>query len=362
MIYLDYAATSLKRVELLIYIIENIEDFDANPDSIHKLGRKSKKVLEDSRKEIADFLHTTTDKIIFTSGASESNNYIVNNFSNEDYEVITSKIEHPSVLNSLSHSKSNVIYVDCEKNGVVNFDSIVEKITDKTRLVILQHVNNETGAIMPVKKLGEYLKDKDIWYHVDATQSVGHLDVNVEEIHCDSLSFSGHKLGGINGFGVLFLRKNLHNLIYGGEQEDYRRGGTSFVMGAYTLAKSLQKSVDERDYIKNMKKLFLDNIKFDYDVNGSVENSADHILNLYIPFEKNDFLLTYLDMHGICVSAGSACSAGSITNSHVITNMYDEKRAEHSLRFSFGYGNTKEDILKCTSVLNDFYEKNKGKI
>ena len=359
MIYLDYAATSLKRVELIEYIMNNMMDFDANADSIHKMGRLAKKTLENSRHEIAKSLNTTDDRIVFTSGASESNNYIINNFSDESYDIITSKIEHPSILNPLDHNKSNVILIDAQQNGVVDCNEIIRNITPNTKLIILQHVNNETGAIQPVKKLGEYLKDTEIWYHIDATQSVGHVDVDVEDLHCDSLSFSGHKLGGLNGFGVLYIRKDLDNLIYAGEQENYRRGGTSFVMGAFTLEKSLLKSVGEREYIANLKKTFIENIKFKYEINGNVDNSASHILNLYIPFEKNDFLLTYLDMHGICASAGSACSAGSITNSHVIENMYDGQRAEHSVRFSFGFKNTEEEILKAVNVLNDLYEKGK---
>ena len=208
MIYLDYAATSLKRVELIEYIMNNMMDFDANADSIHKMGRLAKKTLENSRHEIAKFLNTSDDRII------------------------TSKIEHPSILNPLDHNKSNVILIDAQQNGVVDCDEIIRNITPNTKLIILQHVNNETGVIQPVKKLGEYLKDTEIWYHIDATQSVGHVDVDVEDLHCDSLSFSGHKLGGLNGFGVLYIRKDLNNLIYAGEQENYRRGGTSFVMGA----------------------------------------------------------------------------------------------------------------------------------
>lgn len=153
MIYLDYAATSLKRVELIEYIMNNMMDFDANADSIHKMGRLAKKTLENSRHEIAKFLNTSDDRIVFTSGASESNNYIINNFSDENYDIITSKIEHPSILNPLDHNKSNVILIDAQQNGVVDCDEIIRNITPNTKLIILQHVNNETGAIQPVKNL-----------------------------------------------------------------------------------------------------------------------------------------------------------------------------------------------------------------
>lgn len=350
MIYFDYAATSVKREEILEYIIKNKEEFDGNPDSLHGKGRQTKKILEDSRREIAKSIGADPRNIIFTSGASEGNNTVINAF--KDGNIITSAIEHDSILNTIDKNRS--ILLDANYDGRISLDDLKKKITDQTKLIAIMFVNNETGAIEPVKEIGEYLKDKDIWFHVDAVQAYGHVDINVDELNCDSLSLSGHKIGGLNGFGIFYMRENLKPFITGGEQEKDRRAGTSFVAGAYSMAKSYPFMVKERAMIKALKAYFIEKLErsnISYEINGSIENSSDHILNLYFKDYKSDFLLTYLDMNGICASAGSACRAGSILPSHVITNMYDEDRATHSIRFSFGYTNTRKDIDKTIEVL-----------
>lgn len=213
---------------------------------------------------------------------------------------------------------------------------------------------------MPVKEIGDFLQDKKIWFHVDCTQALGHVEIDVDSIKCDSASFSGHKIGGLNGFGFLYARKPLENLIYGGEQEAKRRGGTSFVAGAYSMAESIGPSIRENEKLGDLKKLFLENLKVPYEINGNPNLQTNHIVNIYFPFERNDLLMTYLDMNGVCVSAGSACSAGSPEPSYVISNIYDEERARRSIRFSFGFDNKKEDIIKTCELINDFYERNKN--
>lgn len=350
MIYFDNAASAIKREEILKKIWDKKEDFDGNPDSVHGKGRVSKKILEESRGKIAKSIGANPKNIIFTSGASEGNNTVINNFI--DSEIITSAIEHDSILNAIDKDKA--ILLNANEDGLISLEDLKANISENTRLVAIMFVNNEIGAIEPVKEIGQYLKDKDIWFHVDGVQAYGHIDIDVEEINCDSLSLSGHKIGGLNGFGVLYLRKDISPLIKGGEQEKNRRAGTSYVAGAYSMAESFPKMLEERKQIKELKRYFISklsdsNIK--YQINGNPDYSSDHILNLYFPDYKADFLLTYLDMNGICASAGSACRAGSILPSHVITNIYDEERAEHSLRFSFGYQNNKKEIDKCIEVL-----------
>lgn len=350
MIYFDYAATSIKRKDVLAEILADSEKFDGNPDSLHKYGRESKKILEASREKIAQFLNAEANNIIFTSGASESNNTVLSNFRGK--KVLTTNIEHDSILNTVE--KENTIYLPTRPDGSVSFEDFKEQLTDDVKLVSIMYVNNETGVIQPVKEIGQYLKDKDVWFHIDCVQALGHVDIDVDELFCDSLSLSGHKIGGINGFGVLYLRKNLKPFIKGGEQEKDRRAGTSFVMGAHSMAESLDKIFVEREQIKEIKEYFLKKLEetdFTYEINGSVDKASDHILNLYFPHVKNEFLLTFLDMHGICISVGSACRAGSVEPSNVISNMYDEERAGHSVRFSFGFTNTKEDVDKTIEVL-----------
>lgn len=352
MIYLDNAATAIKREEIIKYILDNTSDFDGNPESTHAMGRNSKKILEDSRRKIADSIGANPKNLISTSGATEVNNTVINAF--KDSEIITTAIEHDSILNTIGKDKA--ILLDADKNGQISLDDLKNKISESTKLVAIMFVNNETGSIEPVKEVGEYLADKDIWFHIDAVQAYGHVDIDVEELKCDSLAISGHKIGGLNGFGAMYLRENLPSFMKGGEQEKNRRAGTSFVAGAYSMAESFPKMVKERDKIKELKGYFIDKLSktdINFELNGDIEKTSAHILNIYFADYKSDFLLTYLDMNGVCASAGSACRAGSFLPSHVISNMYDENRANHSIRFSFGYQNSKEDIDKVIEVLSN---------
>lgn len=350
MIYLDNAATGIKREEILQYIIDNKEAFDGNPDSTHAMGRRAKKILEESREKIAESIGADSKNVIFTAGATESNNSVINAF--KDKQIITTAIEHDSILNTIDKSKATIL--EASKDGIISLEDLENKLTDDIKLVSIMYVNNETGAIQPIKEIGEYLVDKDIHFHVDAVQAYGHIDIDVDEIKCDSLSLSGHKIGGLNGFGILYLRNNIKPFITGGEQEKDRRAGTSFVAGAYSMAASFPKMMSERSYIRELKDHFISKLSktnLNYEVNGSMDNSSDHVLNIYFIDYKAEFLLTYLDMNGICASAGSACRAGSVLPSHVITNMYDEDRARNSIRFSFGYQNTMDDIDKTIEIL-----------
>lgn len=352
MIYLDNAATAIKREEIIKYILEHTKDFDGNPESTHAMGRNAKMILEESRRKIAASIGANPKDVIFTSGATEVNNTVINAFKNS--EIITTAIEHDSILNTIG--KDNTVLLKVDKNGQISLDDLKNKVSENTKLVAIMYVNNETGSIEPVKEVGEYLSDKDIWFHIDAVQAYGHVDIDVEELKCDSLAISGHKIGGLNGFGAMYLRENLPSFMKGGEQEKNRRAGTSFVAGAYSMAESFPKMLEEREKIKELKEYFVNELSktdVNFEINGDVEKTSSHILNIYFDDYKSDFLLTYLDMNGICASAGSACRAGSFLPSHVITNMYDEKRANHSVRFSFGYQNTKEEIDKVIEVLSN---------
>ena len=358
--YFDYASTSIKRKDILEKLIDNIDDYNANPSSIHSPGKKTKSYLNEARNKLADEINTDASKIYFTSGATEANNWLVKNFDDESIEIISSNIEHKSILESLNSVKSKIKYIKADKKGRVSLDQVKAAITDKTRLVILMLVNNETGIIQPVKEIGQYLKDKDIWFHVDGVQALGHLDIDVEDMCIDSLALSGHKIGGLNGFGVLYSRERLKPLINGGGQESGIRAGSSNTLAALSMAYSLDSLRGEREKILELKEYFLENLKdIDHEINGDVENSVNHIVNIYFPFVKSDLLLTYLDLKGIYISAGSACNANALEPSYVIENIYDKERAKHSVRFSFGYTNTKEEIDQLIYWLNEMYKKKK---
>lgn len=349
-IYFDYAATSIKRKKILEKIFNKAEFFDGNPDSSHAYGRQAKKILEESRAKIAKSLNADPERIIFTSGASESNNTVLAAFKGE--KILTSNIEHDSIEATYDEDKTIILRAD--KNGLISVDKIKEKLDDDIRLVSIMMVNNEMGAVEPIREIGELLKDREIYFHVDCVQGFGHLDIDVEDLNIDFLSLSGHKIGGINGFGILYARKDLPPLISGGEQEKDRRAGTSFVMGAYSMAESISPMVEERAYIRELKAYLIESLKessLKTFINGDPKNTVDHIVNIYFEDFKADFLLTYLDMNGICVSAGSACRAGTVLPSKVIERIYDKNRAEHSIRISLGFENTKEQIGKLISVL-----------
>lgn len=355
MIYFDYAATSIKRREIFEDVLNNFENFDANPHSIHGMGRKSHEILEDSREKIANSLGVQKDNIIFNSGASEGNNTIIRHFTDCGYKFLCCETDHPSVLNSLRNLNSGFEYLNLDKHGRIILDDLEKKLDEKT-VLILTLVNNETAVYQELDKISDILKDKDVHLHIDNVQGYGHIDFDFER--ADSISLSGHKIGGINGFGVLYCNKNIHNLIYAGEQEKKRRGGTSFTIGAYSMAKSYDKIVLERDLIRKIKYNFIHELKsleIPFEINGDLENSSDHILNLYFPFINSDLLLTYLDMNGICASAGSACSAGSLEESHVIKAIYGEERAKKSIRFSFGFTNSIQDIKYTAEKIKEIY-------
>ncbi|MDO5048095.1 MAG: cysteine desulfurase family protein [Anaerococcus sp.] len=349
MIYLDYAASSIKRKEILQEILDNMEDFDGNPASTHASGRRAKEILEGAREKLARSIGADKDEIVFTSGASESNNTIIENFKGK--KILTSNIGHDSILNPVNGA--NTIYLKADQEGMISIDDL-KKNLDGVSLLALTYVNNELGSIQRVEEIGEILAKRKVHFHLDAVQAYGHLDIDVKKIKCDSLSLSGHKIGGLNGFGLLYLKGQVKPLIKGGDQEKDRRAGTSYTMGAFSMAKAFDKAILERDHIREIKKYFLEKLQgrsIEFEVNGSLDKSSDHIVNLYFPKLKSDFLLTYLDMNGILASAGSACRAGSLKPSKTIANVYGEERASHSIRFSFGFTNTKEDIDKVVEVL-----------
>lgn len=353
MIYFDYAATSLFREDIFKYIYENLEDFNGNTESTHAYGRSSKKILEESRVSIAKSLNADVKNIYFNSGASEGNNTILKMF--DDVEILTTNIEHSSIANNIGN---DTIFLPINSSGIINLDDLKNKISNQTKIVSIQYINNEVGTIQPVIEIGEFLKENydDIWFHVDAVQAYGHIDIDVKKIKCDSLVISTHKIGATKNFGIFYCNRDFKPLIVAGDQEHSMRGGTGNTIGAFAAAKSYEKMLKERDHILNLKNYFLEKIKnsnINYEINGDINNQAPHILNLYFKDYKTDFLLTYLDMHGVCVSSGSACKSGSHVPSKVVSNIYDENRARHSIRFSFGYKNTFEEIDKTIEILGD---------
>lgn len=358
--YFDYAATSMIRKNLIQELMNDIDLYQANTSSIHSKGRDAKIHLDQAREKIAKYIGANMNDVYFTSGATEANNTVINHFAKMGGRIVTTNIEHKSILEPVEKLAGDAIFIPVKEDGKISLEDLKASITEDTRLVAVMYVNNETGIIQPIKEIGQYLEDKDIWFHVDAVQALGHIDIDVNEIKADSLSLSGHKIGGLNGFGVLYTKKNMQPLILGGNQEHGQRAGTSNLLGAVSMANSIELLDEEQDHIKEIKEYFLEGLTdIEHELNGDLEFASNHIVNVYFPFVKSDLLLTFLDLKGVSVSAGSACNANTLEPSYVIENMYDKDRAKRSIRFSFGFSNTKEEVDELISYLKEMRDRKK---
>lgn len=365
-IYLDYAATNPLDREILSKMMM-VSTHYGNPSSIHKIGKNAKTRLERARELIADNIMTDPNEIVFTSGATESNNTVLESVSraHKNAHIITTKLEHKSILETLEQDKNiEVSFVDTDSEGLINIDDLKSKIKDNTKLVTIHYVNNETGTIQSVKEIGELLKDTDVLFHVDAAQALGHVPLIMSELDVDYMSISGHKIGAPKGIGLLYIKNGskLNPLMYGGEQERGRRAGTENLIYAHAISVGVRKAVrdfDERSTTEQrLKELFLselDSLGVPYELNASKKVSP-HIVNIYLPFVTTDIMLTRLDLKDVYVSGGSACNAGTVQPSHVITEMYDEKRANQSIRVSLNYMTTEDEIKGAAQVFSEIYE------
>lgn len=369
-VYADYAATTPVDRDILKNIIDNADEF-GNPSSIHKAGKRAKAQLEKARRQTAALLNASASEIIFTSGATEANNMAIRGVigRRDRPHVITTEVEHASVLNTFRalEADAEVTYVPADERGVVDMGALKRALREDTALVSIMLVNNETGVMQPIYEIREMLSGSDALLHVDAVQAFGHMTVDVEDLGVDLLSLSAHKLYGPKGVGLLYKSKDVHldPVITGGSQERDARGGTENTMWIQAMAAAMQKASDEmtRRSIREMqlKELLLNTLtsaEIPFQVNGDVNQSASHIINLYFPWTDAEFLLTALDMAGICLSAGSACHAGTLEPSHVLSSMYGETdRSTKSIRFSFSYMMTDEEIERIAEALGDIYER-----
>ena len=361
-VYLDNASTTAMRPEVIQEMTKvMLEDF-GNPSSTHSFGRNAKTILELSRKSIAKHLNATAQEIIFTSGGTEANNWIMRS-AVEDLKVqriITSKIEHHAVLHTVwalqEEYKIQVDYVNVNPDGSLDLTHLSNLLSDeKKTLVSLMHVNNETGAILDLERVGLICKQYNALFHSDTVQSVGKTEIDLQKTPVDFILASAHKFHGPKGIGFAFVRKNsgLQPLLFGGEQEKGLRAGTEAVHQIAGMAKALsisyEKLEEERAYISDIKKYLIEQLEIhfpDFRINGKKEDFYN-IINIILPFssDKTSMLLFSLDMKGIAVSRGSACQSGSIRPSHVLNEMLSEADLKlPNLRISFSHYNTKEDI------------------
>lgn len=361
-VYLDNASTTAIRAEVIQEMTKVMTEEYGNPSSTHSLGRAAKNILELSRKSIAKNLNATAQEIIFTSCGTEANNWILRS-AVEDLQVkriITSKIEHHAVLyTALVLEKEydiQIDYVNVKPNGEIDITHLVELLSqEKKTLVSLMHVNNETGTILDLERIGRICQEHNVLFHSDTVQSIGKTTIDLQTIPVDFVVASAHKFHGPKGVGFAFIRKNsgLQPLFFGGEQEKGLRAGTEALHQIAGMAKALELCYTnleaEQNHIIELKNYLISQLKTefpDFKINGT-PNGFYTVLNVLLPFApaKTSMLLFHLDMKGIAVSRGSACQSGSIKPSHVLAEMLSEEDLKKpSLRISFSHYNTKDDI------------------
>lgn len=360
-IYLDNAATTMVREEVVHEMTKYYRELYGNPSSIYDFGQQAKKALNHSREVIASFINANPDEIYFTGGGSESDNWaikgIADKWKHKGNHIITSKIEHHAVLHTCEYLEKNgfeVTYLDVDPDGLINLEQLKASIRENTILITIMYANNEIGTIQPIKEIGEIAKSHGILFHTDAVQAFGHLSIDVKELGIDLLSASAHKVHGPKGLGFLYVRKGvkIENLIHGGAQERKLRAGTENVPGICGFAKAVEITKDrmDEDLLKitemrdRLMKLIPENIP-NVKLNGHPTLRLPGNVNFSFEFIEGESLLLYLDMEGISASSGSACTSGSLDPSHVLMAIgLPHEIAHGSLRLSLSEFNTLEEV------------------
>ncbi|MDT3959356.1 cysteine desulfurase family protein [Staphylococcus kloosii] len=373
-VYADNAATTPVKQPVIDKMMELYTLHYGNPSSIHSIGRDARKYLDESRRAIAQMLGAKTNEVIFTSGATESNNTAIKGIAykhqHKGKHLIASKIEHHSVLHvfeQLENEGFTVTYLDVDEQGIIDIEQLKNAINDDTILISIMFVNNEVGTVQPMYEIDDIVKNSNIMFHVDAVQAIGHLDIDFNEFSIDSMSITAHKFGGPKGIGVLLVKEGtlMHYMQLGGEQESKRRAGTENIPQIAGLTEALKLATDNLDannvHLMSLKNLLLVKLQersVPFEVNGSMVDTTGHVVNLYFPFIDVETMLTLLDLSNIYVSSGSACTAGATTPSHVLAAMYDDdERAKHSVRFSFNELNTEAEIKYIAMEIHKIYHK-----
>ncbi|GFN34225.1 cysteine desulfurase family protein [Tepidimicrobium xylanilyticum] len=376
-IYLDNCSTTKPREEVIEEMVHFLRDEFANPSSLHRLGFNVEKKIEKARENIANFLNVKKDEIYFTSGGTESNNMaiqsVINKYNRFGKHIITSTIEHSSVLNVLKHYEENgydITYLEVDNRGFISLEQLKDSLRDDTILISIMFVNNEIGTIQPIWEIKKLLTERKLkaLLHVDGVQAFGKIPIKLKEWKVDTFSFSGHKIHGPKGVGGLYVRNELklNPIIYGGNQERGFRSGTENVPGIMGLNKAVEIMRDnfykEREHVRNVKAYFvkrlIDEIENIHINTPLDDNSSPYILNVSFEYVRGEVLLHYLEDKGIYVSTSSACSSKGTEKSHVLKALGLPDRAiEGTIRFCFSYDNTIEDMEYTVKILKDSVEE-----
>ncbi|MCI5623762.1 MULTISPECIES: cysteine desulfurase NifS [Anaerostipes] len=374
LIYLDHAATTAARPEVVEAMLPYFTENFWNPSSVYTPAAQNRKAVDNSREIIADSLGTDAANIYFTAGGSESDNWALKAtaeaYQDKGKHIITSTIEHHAILHTCEYLEKKgfeITYVNVDENGILKLDELEAAIRPDTILISVMFANNEIGTIQPIKEIGEIAQKHGIIFHTDAVQAYGQVPINVDEYHIDMLSASGHKLNGPKGIGFLYIRKGLklRSFVHGGAQERKRRAGTENVTGIVGLGKAVEiafdtmeqrtaKETELRDYTIDR---ILSEVPY-CRLNGDRKRRLPNNINISVQFIEGESLLIMLDMAGICASSGSACTSGSLDPSHVLLAIgLPHEIAHGSLRMTLGEENTKEDMDFVVDKLKEIVEK-----
>lgn len=372
-IYMDNAATTKVKDEVIAELLPCYNEIYYNPSSIYSQSRRAKALMDVARQRVAKALNCSPDEVYFTGGGSEADNFAIKGIAFKNREkgnhIITTTIEHHAVLHTcqwLEKQGFEVTYLPVDKDGFVTAAQVGEAIRDNTILVSIMAANNEIGTIEPIVEIGALCREKKIAFHTDAVQAIGQIAIDVKAMNIDLLSLSGHKIHAPKGIGVLYVRKGLRidNLVHGGAQERGRRAGTENVAGIVALGKAIEMATEQlEDHTRRMSamrdRLIEGILQIPYSrLNGpSGDRRLSNNVNIIFEFIEGEGILLNLDFEGICVSSGSACTSGSLDPSHVLLAIgLPHELAHGSLRLSLGDFNTDEEVEKVISVLPGIIE------
>jgi len=367
-IYLDHAATTPTHPEVVQAMLPYFTDAFGNPSSPYSLGQEARAAVEEARDRIAHLIGAQSEEIIFTSGGTEADNFAIKGIAyanqHKGNHIITTSIEHHAVLEPckfLERQGFKVTYLSVDKYGLIDPKDVKRAITDKTILISVMHANNEVGTVEPIVEIGEIAKEKEIYFHTDAVQTVGHIPVKVDELGVDLLAMSAHKLYGPKGMGALYVRRGtrITPFMHGGGQERGRRASTENVPAIVGFGKAAE--IAEREIDREVKRLVSLRDRFiqglferitQIHLNGHPSKRLPGNVNVSIEFVEGESILISLDLEGIVVSTGSACSSNALEPSHVLVALgLPAELPRCSLRFTLGRGTTEEEIARVLEVL-----------
>ncbi len=374
MIYADNAATTQISDRAFEHMLPFLHEQYGNASSQYSLGAKANRAIVQARKQVASSIGANPAEITFTSGGSEANSWVLRciteTFQNEPMHIITSAIEHHSVLNAcraLEQSGIEVTYLPVNNAGQVSVDSVKAAIKPNTKLVSIMLANNEIGTVQPIAKIGAFLKEKGILFHTDAVQAVGHIPVDVKDLQVDFLTASAHKFNGAKGTGFLYKRSGLElpPLVFGGEQERGLRAGTENVAGIVAAGYAIEESIDEMaetaKRIRVMVEATVNKIKEKIPsvrINGATECRLPGTVNLGFDGISGESLMHLLDLKGVCVSTSSACNSGKDEPSHVLLALgLSEQQAKSAIRISYGRYNSVDELDNVVTAIYDAFTK-----